>query len=64
MDLQEIIVFATLFACITWIGVRIYHSFKNISKGESPCEGCSSECSLKKEHSEKGKKKGKKRPCQ
>lgn len=47
MGTQEIIVFAILFLCIGWIGVRIYHSFKKIENGDSPCSSCTSDCSLK-----------------
>ncbi|MGL4853203.1 MAG: FeoB-associated Cys-rich membrane protein [Phocaeicola sp.] len=63
MDLQQIIVFAILALCIGWLGVRIYRSINQVKEGNSPCEGCNSECSLKNRTTPKGGKKDKNAPC-
>ncbi|MGL4520919.1 MAG: hypothetical protein ACRCUJ_14945 [Phocaeicola sp.] len=63
MELQEIIVFAILFLCIGFIGIRIYHSFNKINQGESPCSSCDSECALKHQSMQNRAKKKKTGNC-
>ena len=47
MELQQIIVLVIVFLCMIWAGLRIFLYFKRIKNNENPCEGCTSDCSIK-----------------
>ena len=45
--MQEIIVMLILLAIVFISGRKMYHYFNKLSKGGSPCDCCSSACTLK-----------------
>ena len=47
MEVQQIIVIATVCLCVLYAGIRILHWFNRIDQGGNPCEHCRSDCALK-----------------
>lgn len=45
--MQTLIVYLIVALCFLAAGWRMFQSFKQIRRNESPCSGCTSECALR-----------------